>query len=261
MSPFGSFDRVASMNGRGGILVVWQDGTTVNGRLLSPDNAPRGPAFEISEPTSSWRSGPRRGGSAPQVYRPTGETSRGPILVATGITDQQPLKISVAMDAAGRFLATWDCCRSTPVIPSKVFGRFFEASGLPLDRPFEVALRTPHQDSLPDAAGRPAGEFFVAWGRRIEEDASFPLIGRRLQWARRGDDLCRFSRGVFACDVVHDGSPPAVSVSFGEVGARPVLRGDRFLCDTAHDGGAAEIEISFGGSPGAIPLLGNLDGF
>jgi len=39
-----------------------------------------------------------------------------------------------------------------------------------------------------------------------------------------------------------------------------VFRGDRFLCDTAHDGGAAEVEILLG-EPGAIPLLGNVDGY
>jgi hypothetical protein len=34
----------------------------------------------------------------------------------------------------------------------------------------------------------------------------------------------------------------------------------RFLCDTAHDGGGAEVEIHFG-ETGAIPLLGNVNGF
>ncbi|MGF7473716.1 hypothetical protein WFJ45_23510, partial [Salmonella enterica subsp. enterica serovar Minnesota] len=54
VSPFGGFDRAASMNGRGEVLVVWQDGTATVGRLYSPANAPRGPEFTVAEPTHEY---------------------------------------------------------------------------------------------------------------------------------------------------------------------------------------------------------------
>lgn len=422
VSPFGGFDRVASMNGRGEVLVAWQDGTSTLGRLFAPDNTPRGPEFEVSEPTNDylgslgasldaggfsvvwdqqgrfsgsvnfrrfdtlgtpvtdridalslpsvdtdprgnsvviggnlqgrrfdsvgrpigqpfqvapapgsfsvftkvavdgrgnfvviWKvlnellgrrfdaSGQPRGAvfqiaasagnsfdlagngqgsfvalwTSPQgirarVYKPTGEASRGSILVAPRITDQQTGRVSVAMDAAGRFLTTWECCRSTVLVPSKVFGRFFEASGLPLDGSFQVGLRTPQQEFGADAAAGPAGDFFVAWQRNTVETS--PLMGRRLQWARRGDDFCRFSVSAgFTCDVAHDGSGPAVTSNFGQTGDQPFLadldgdgrddycayRAGHFLCDTAHDGGEAEANIAF---QGGFPLMGDLDG-
>ncbi|HEV2846363.1 MAG TPA: hypothetical protein VG477_16025, partial [Thermoanaerobaculia bacterium] len=207
------------------------------------------------------------------VYTPSGEASRGTILVAPRITGPETFKASVAMYAAGRFLATWECCRSTTLVTPKVFGRFFEASGLPLDGAFQVGLRTPDQDFGADAAAGPAGEFFVAWQRRSEE--TFPLIGRRLQWARRGDDLCRSFGGVGDCDVGHDGSGAAVTSSFGQPGDHPLLgdldgdgrddycvyRDGRFLCDTAHDGGAAEVDLAFGTVLyDYLALLGDLDG-
>ncbi|HEX6901697.1 MAG TPA: hypothetical protein VF789_18360 [Thermoanaerobaculia bacterium] len=420
VSAFGSFDRVASMNGRGEVLVAWQDGVSTNGRLFSPDNAPRGPEFEISEPTQEylgslgasldsrgfsvvWDQQGRFGGStsfrrfdaggdpvtgpaatlslpsvdtnargdsvviggnlqgqrydsagrkvgppfqvapvtvpisfftkvavdgrgnfvviwktqknellgrrmdaggqprgpvfqiAPavgaafdlagngqggfvalwtssrglqaRIYKPTGEAVRGAIQVARGVPTS---RLSVAMDAAGRVLATWDCCVNPEVFTPKIFGRFFEASGAPLDGPFQVGLRTPDRDLGPDAAAGPAGEFFVAWQRFSGETS--PLLGRRLQWARRGDDLCRFGVATgFACDVAHDGGGPAVTSIFGQTGDQPFLadldgdgrddycvyRGGSFLCDTAHDGGDAEAGIAF---QGGFPLMADLDG-
>jgi hypothetical protein len=423
VSPFGGLDWVASLNGRGEVLVAWQDGTSTLGRLFAPDNAPRGPEFEISEPTQEylgslgasldsrgfsvvWDQQGRFGGSnffrrfdadgdpvtgtigtlnlpsvdtdprgnsvvigsslqgqrfdsagrpagqpfqvaattesvvtrvamdgrgnfvvvwktrknellgrrldvggqprgpvfqiatavgnqfdlagngqgsfvalwisprglRARVYKPSGEASRGSILVAPPLPDPVNARISVAMDAAGRFLATWDCCRSHPSRTNMVLGRFFEASGSPLDLPFQVGLRRPGHDLGPDAAGGPAGEFFVAYERIPADLFGGSLLGRRLQWARLGDDLCRFGVATgFACDVAHDGSGPAVTSLFGQTGDQPFLadldgdgrddycafRGGHFLCDTAHDGGDAEASIAF---QGGFPLMGDLDG-
>ncbi len=430
VSPFGGFDRAASMNGHGEVLVVWQDGVSTVGRLFAPDNAPRGPEFEVAQPTHDylgslaasidsrgfsvvWDEQSRFGGASyvrrfdargepltnpvgvaslptvdtdprgrsvvitfggkglqgqrfdaagkpigppfplvespaggfyspvkvaadgqgsfvvvwkpasgellgrrfdaggrprgavfqiagaagtfdlagngqgsfvalwtsprgvrARVYKPTGEAPRESILVASRITSLESGKVSVAMDAAGRFLATWDCCHSSPLLPLEVFGRFFEASGAPLDRAFRLALEdpVPHRDFGADAAGGPAGEFFAVWQRFTDFSTFSGIVGRRLQWARRGDDLCLFSRGVFDCDVVHDGGAKTVGVSFGEADALPLLgdfdgdgrddycvyRDGRFRCDTAHDGGAAEVDLAFGQGPFA--LLGDLDG-
>lgn len=178
------------VDGRGNFVVVWKTAQSeLLGRRFDNGGRPRGPVFRIARSVEEfdlagngqggfvalWNTSPR--GLWAQAFSPSGEAS-STVLVAPRVADQETIKISVGMDAAGRFLATWDN-------RSRVFGRFFEASGTPLDDPFRVG-RPPagEHDFAADAAGGPAGQFFVIWSRS-PENGSTRLIGRRLRWPGR----------------------------------------------------------------------------
>lgn len=181
------FSLQVAVDGRGSFVVVWQNvKRELLGRRFDQDGQPRGPVFRIARAAGQfdlagngrgsfvvlWTTLPR--GLWAQAFSPSGEPF-SPVLVAPGVSNQQTLKVSVGMDAAGRFLATWDGL-------TKVFGRFFEASGTPLDDPFQVG-RPPAgaRDSAADAAGGPAGQFFVTWARAPKNSLN-RLMGRRLRW-------------------------------------------------------------------------------
>ncbi|HEY9419878.1 MAG TPA: hypothetical protein VIW92_00545 [Thermoanaerobaculia bacterium] len=180
------------VDGQGHFVVVWKTAQSeLLGRRFDNGGRPRSPLFRIARSAGDfdlagngqgsfvalWTTSPR--GLWAQAFSPSGEASR-PVLVAPRVSDQQTLKVSVGMDAAGRFLATWDGT-------SNVFGRFFEASGTPLDAPFRVGRPPAGQhDFAADAAGGPAGQFFVTWAR-APKDGLNRLMGRRLRWP--GDGL------------------------------------------------------------------------
>jgi hypothetical protein len=182
---------------RGSFVVVWKNAKReLLGRRFTNGGQPRGPAFRIARSVEHfdlagngkggfvalWTTPPR--GLWAQAFTPSG-AAFPPVLVAPQLTDQQTSKVSVAMDAAGRFLATWDCCTDDVAVPYRVFGRFFEASGAPLDSLFQVDLPTTSYDYAPDAAGGAAGQFFVTWLRKPDENGLTRVIGRRLRWPGR----------------------------------------------------------------------------
>jgi hypothetical protein len=205
-----------------------------------------------------------------RFYDPSGEPRTGPVLVANGIERETSLGFDVAMDAEGKVLVVWNCC-SAPGVDPTVFARRFEASGAPAGGVFQVS--PPDAQGEVAAAAGPKGEFVVVWAG----GPTRTILGRRLAWARPGDDPCLFGRGTFVCDAAHDGGEEEVLLRFGGgPGGVPLLgdvdgdgdedpcvhRGRSFLCDTAHDGGAAEVRLDFGEGValGDFPLLGDLDG-
>jgi hypothetical protein len=188
--PGAIFSLQVAVDGRGNFVVVWQNvKRELLGRLFDRDGQPRGPVFRIARSAEHfdlagngqggfvalWTTSPR--GLWAQAFSPSGEAFN-PVLVTSGVAARNTIKVSVAMDAAGRFLAAWDGVNN-------VFGRFFEASGTPLDLPFRVG-RPPagERDFAADAAGGPAGQFFVTW-LRAPENGLARLIGRRLRWPDR----------------------------------------------------------------------------
>jgi hypothetical protein len=188
--PGSIFSLQVAVDGRGNFVVVWKNvKRELLGRRFDKDGQPRGPVFRIARAAEHvdlagngkgsfvalWTTSPR--GLWAQSFSPSGEAF-APVLVASGVAARDTIRVSVAMDAAGRFLATWGGV-------TNFFGRFFEASGTPLDLPFRVG--TPlagERDFAADAAGGPAGQFFVTW-LRVQENGTTRLIGRRLRWPGR----------------------------------------------------------------------------
>jgi hypothetical protein len=189
--------------------------------------------------------------------------------------------LSVAMDAEGKFLVTWNQYDQIQELDDgNVYGRRYESSGAPAGGPFRVSLFVPGTQLWPSVAAGPAGDFLAAWttdpgwSHALAQDGSEAgIFGRRLPWARPGSDPCAFGPAGFSCDTAHDGGQAELAISFhGVQGDRPLfgdLDGDgkddpclfhagTFLCDTAHDGNPAPGIVY--GQAGDVPLMADLDG-
>ena len=259
--------------GDGSFVVAWASTRGLSAGAMTPPRTP-------SALPSWWRRRRRRsllagnargrfavawtssGGIQARTFGPAG--ARKSVLVTS---ERQTFGTSMAMDAADRFLVTWACCSGLQR-PGTIFGRFFEASGVPLDGVFPVSLRTPGSDVNPDATAGPAGDFLVVWQRSFEdEDQTGGIVGRFLSWSPRGAEPCLSGAGTFACDVSRDGGAPEVTTPLARLPGEVPLLGDLdddrrddsclfrngrfFLCDTAHDG-SPDVQIPFG-QPGDTP--------
>lgn len=236
-SPESFVPPVLTGNREGRFAVTWFHGTSIWVRFYSPAGEPRTKSVLVAEVAGS--------GSSP----------------------------SVAMDAEGKVLVTWSCCYGQG---NAVYGRWFDSSGAPSGGVFRISSEK-RQGYGPTAASGPKNRFLVVWQGTVDtapEDTLATIVGRRLAFARPGDDPCFLRRGNFVCDTAHDGGEEELLVPFRGPGSDTPLLGDldgdgdddpcryrpgRFLCDTAHNGGAAELNLAFG-QPGDIPLLGDLDG-
>jgi hypothetical protein len=203
-----------------------------------------------------------------RLYSSAGKPLTPPVLVTNAVArDEAPP--SAAMDAEGKFLVTWGCCYSRR--PLAVYGRWFASSGAPSGGAFQISSGEAGSEA-PTAASGPKNRFLVVWQGAVGTTST--IVGRRLAFARPGDDPCLLRRGNFACDTAHDGGEEELLVPFRGPGSDTPLLGDldgdgdddpcryrpgTFLCDTAHNGGTAELVVAFG-QAGDIPLLGDLDG-
>ncbi|HEX6901698.1 MAG TPA: hypothetical protein VF789_18365, partial [Thermoanaerobaculia bacterium] len=247
-----------TVEARGRFAAVWFNESGVFLRRFDAAANPSGPPLLVAARGTSPRLAGNDDGDLVVVWHSDKGvqarvyTHSGPRRTVTVTSRPGTFAESVAMDASGRFLVTWSCCAGQPA--PRLLGRFFEASGLPLDRPFQVSLGSGTLDGNSSAAAGPAGRFLAVW-RRIYVEGGQDLIGRYLAWARAGDDLCRLGPAVLACDVAHDGTTGLVTPAPAGPAGTPLLgdldgdrrddlcvyAGGRFRCDTGHDGGAAEV--------------------
>ncbi|HKI03953.1 MAG TPA: hypothetical protein VKK31_18375, partial [Thermoanaerobaculia bacterium] len=280
VTPGPSFNVKVAVAGNGSFVAVWMDarggGGGAYGRRFDAAAKPLGSVFLVAATASNIA----LAGNAQGAFAASWTSSRGIQARASGpaglrnavlVTSQKPAsRSSIAMDAAGRFLVTWTCCQD--IRPATTFGRFFNASGAPLDRSFPISLRNGTMDTQPSAAAGPAGDFLVVW-QQLSETEGGGIVGRFLDWSPRGADPCLAGAGSLACDVSRDGGTPEITAPLGlRRGDVPLLgdldddrrddpcrfRDGRFLCDTAHDG-SPDLDIAFG-QPGDAPLLGDIDG-
>ncbi|HKV11221.1 MAG TPA: hypothetical protein VJ725_23975 [Thermoanaerobaculia bacterium] len=291
--PVGRTIRVAqgsapdvTVDAAGNFVVAWSHGGGILARRYSADGAPRGEAFQVAEPVEDLSNlvlaGNRQGHFAVawqtgtsvwvRFFSFSGEPRTGPVRVTDMIGSDS--NITAAMDAEGQVLVSWDCCFYSPG-KFTIYGRWLESSGALSGRVFPISSGTVNQ-IRPDAASGPKNRFVVVWDGPLTsaEGAPWPIHGRRLTFARPGDDPCLLQSGGFACDTAHDGGEEEILISFrGPESDTPLLgdldgdgdddpcryRPGRFLCDVAHDGGTPELTLAFGRA-GDLPLLGDLDG-
>jgi len=135
----------------GGFVVVWmsleQDGSSwgIFGQRFDADSLPLGSEFRVNTHTSAQQMNPR-----------------------------------VASDADGKFVVAWDSWQDG--FGKGVYGRRFDADGVPLGGEFRVNVVTVFDQIAPKVAANGAGEFVVVW---IDVNSTFPL--QRAVLARRYD--------------------------------------------------------------------------
>jgi hypothetical protein len=273
-----------TVDAAGNFVVTWQGERGIFAQRFSATGSPRGGAVKVTSDISApalagnrqgqfivaWRAGSSLWA---RFYSPSGQP-RTKVLVSNAAVESTFL--SAAMDAEGKVLVTWTCCDNSSF--NTLYGRWLDRTGAPSGGPFPVSTAKPGRFvSAPDAASGPKDRFLVVWQGDLGSTPAgvVPTIfGRRLAFARPGDDPCLLRRGNFVCDTAHDGGEEELLVPFRGPGSDTPLLGDldgdgdddpcryrpgRLLCDTAHDGGAAELVLAFG-QDGDIPLLGDLDG-
>jgi hypothetical protein len=178
--------------GDGGEFMVTWDTPTSNftnsvdtfGRVFAADATPQGPAFVVSTYTYDvqeesavaavpgggfvvvWQSYEQLGESDEifgQRFDATGAPVGGEFHVNT-YTDEAQRNPSVAVDASGRFVVTWDSYYQFGMQDrDDIVARRFDAAGAPLSGEFLVTADPLGQQDEPDVAALPTGEFLVVW--------------------------------------------------------------------------------------------------
>jgi hypothetical protein len=97
-----------------------------------------------------------------QRYSSTGTFLGSEFIVNTYTTGQQQFP-SVAMDAAGDFVITWQSDGQDEDYSSGVFARMYSAAGVPLGSEFEVNSYTTSSQGGPSVAMDSDGDFVVSW--------------------------------------------------------------------------------------------------
>jgi hypothetical protein len=177
------------VDAQGNSTILWWSPQGIFGRRLTSTGLRVGPGFQVTKSRAApFLSGNRGGGFVvawstshgifARPYGPGGTPLRGPVRVTPPLTVDG---LSVAMDAAGRFLVTWICCRNDPK-PTRVLGRFFEASGEPSGGELRVSMKRGFPDTSVTSAAGPPGDFLVVWQRKQTEDVHL-IVGRRLTLA------------------------------------------------------------------------------
>jgi hypothetical protein len=212
-------------SGDDGFVVVWvEEFSSIQARRLNASGVPSGAQFEVAEdypvyfdfgvagdPTGhfvvAWDSFGADGDDVGIVARRFDSTNAlvgGQFLVNTYTTGQQ-FHASVASDAAGNFVITWESDPDQDGSGSAIIGRRYDAAGAALGGEFQVNVGTTYDQTHPAITARDSGEFVIMW-QTEHYSCTNCVLGRRFDaaGAPQGGDF-----------VVSDGTsaPPSYYVS------------------------------------------------
>jgi hypothetical protein len=210
----------------GRVVVVWsstdsgagpgRDHAGIFGRLLDADGAPLSDEFQISiaqdaediQPSVArdtqgrfvvvWASACSLP-SCPDVlarrFDAAGTAFGGAFVVNTYTTGTQSYP-AVAADAPGAFMVAWtsaqDAAASQDGSEAGVFGRLFDAAGLPAGDELQLNVHTAGEQAFPTVAAAGANDFVVAW-------VSYEYGGQAQDGSGSGVFARRFSVGPAGC--------------------------------------------------------------
>ncbi len=86
---------------------------------------------------------------------------------------------AVSVDAAGAFVVTWES-NLQDGSNYGVFGRRFDAAGVPQATEFQVNTYTATTQGVPAVAAAPAGDFVIAWQSTEQDGSSFGVFAQRF---------------------------------------------------------------------------------
>ncbi len=208
------FPAVAS-DAAGGFVVVWtslQDGglTGVFGQRYDDSGAPRGVEFQVNSYTTDdqylglvasdargnfvvvWSSYKQDGslwGVFGQRYDASGVRQGAEFQINSQTTGSQSAT-SVAADGAGNFVVVWTGSNQDGST-NGVFGRRYDASGVPRGGEFQVNTYTTSSQLGAHVASDAAGDFVAVWTSYAQDGSSWGVFGQGFDAAgvRRGGEF------------------------------------------------------------------------
>jgi hypothetical protein len=193
------------MNAAGNFVVVWSsagqdgDGDGIFGQRYDATGTPLGAEFQVNTYTTNdqygpavamnaqgrfvvvWRSYTQDGsgyGIFGQRYDAAGQPVGAEFRANTYTTTDQ-MGRAVAMDAAGGFIVLW-ASQGQDGSDFGVFGRRYDATGVPQGGEFRVNTYTTEEQYGPAVAMDPQGNFVVVWRSRHQDGSNAGIFGRRF---------------------------------------------------------------------------------
>jgi hypothetical protein len=193
-----------AMDGQGRFVVVWasenQDGSQngIFGRRFDAAGQPLGGEFQINTYTTNaqdrpavtmsdagsfvvvWQSFGQDGsnyGIFGRRFDAAGQPLGGEFQVNTYTTNVQ-YRPAVASDAAGNFVVVWES-ETQDGNSAGIFGRRYDAAGLPRGGEFRVNSHTTNDQADPRVASDPSGNFVVVWRSYSQDGSSNGAFGQR----------------------------------------------------------------------------------
>jgi hypothetical protein len=222
----------------GNFVVVWSsryqlDGWEVMARRYDGSGVPMGGEFQVNTYTTDFQFVPAVAtdgsgnfvvvwSSLPQSaimgqrYNSAGVPQGGEFQVST-YTTYAPQSPTIASDGAGNFVVAWQTYGEDGDLRG-IFGRRFDAAGVPLGPEFQVNTYTTGTQVYPRVARQPGGDFVVVWQDEAAEDGdSWGVFGQRYDAAGipvGGEfQINSFTAGEqFAPEVATDGAGNFVTV-------------------------------------------------
>ncbi len=189
----------------GDFVVVWyrlgQDGSNwgVFGQRLDASGLPRGSEFQVNSFTTGIQFGPAvasdpngnfvvtwfsdgQDGSGFGVFGQRFDASgvpQGSEFQVNSYTAGTQYEPKVASDANGNFVVAWQS-NGQDGSGWGVFGRRFNAAGVPQGSEFQVNTFTTSTQSLPKVASAANGNFVVVWQGVAQDGSSYGILGQRF---------------------------------------------------------------------------------
>lgn len=207
-----------AMDADGGFVVVWTSidqegpasGAGVFLRRFASDGKPLGGDLQVNTYTTGNQSSPAvamnpdghfviawssfgQDGAASGIYAqrfdPQGNALGGEFRVNT-FTGGDEAYPSVAMDADGDFIVTWDTASPTGQLYD-VYAQRYNAAGLPVGGEFRLNSHAPGQQFSSAVAMDDAGNFVVTWNSSGQDGSGYGIYARRFSasGAALGDDF------------------------------------------------------------------------
>ena len=193
-----------AMDAAGNFVVVWRNqppslSTSAFGQLFDATGARLGPEFRVNSYTPgakgfpavamdatgnfvvAWSSQNQDGsgqGVFAQRYDATGVPRGAEFLVNTHTTDYQ-WQPSIASDAGGNFIVTWES-RAQDGSAEGVFAQRFASSGSRRGSEFRVNSYTTDTQAYPEVAADPVGNMLVVWDSRWQDGTFYSVFGQRF---------------------------------------------------------------------------------
>ena len=110
-------------------------------------------------------------------FDPSGSPQGGEIQAEPSMPDLQ-INPAVSSDADGNFVVVWT--NAISVAASDVFGRRFNAAGVPQATTFQVNIYTTYAQRYPAVAVDADGDFVVAWSSNYQDGGGNGVFARRF---------------------------------------------------------------------------------